>query len=419
MRQTILIVTKDLRRRLRNPVAVISMMLIPVVITLLVGLVFGRSGEVELPRIRVLLVDKDDGLFSHFLRQGMQQGQFAEMIDLVEVDENEGRALIQDGKASALIEIPQGFTEALLDQRPVEVTLTKNPSESFLPTIVEELIETSALMLDSGVRIFEEPIGEARSLLEGNAWPSSDDLGGLLDGSRERLLLAGGYLADSLISLETQDEVSEDEQEGAAVEINIFAFVMPGSLLIGLLFISQIALRDIVREKERGTLARLFTAPLEVGHVVAGKILSAFAITAISCLLLMIIGRFGFGISLGRPLPLIAHLVGTVFMCTGVITLVYGFIRSDRAADAVLPIVILTLCLLGGSMVPIDQMGGTIRAIGRLSPVFWAVNGLQRLFVEGAGLKDITRHLAILYGVGILTVLPGTFLLRHRMKRGG
>jgi ABC-2 type transport system permease protein len=415
----ILIVIKDLRRRLRNPAAVISMMLIPVVITLLVGLVFGGSGDVELPRIRVLLVDKDDGLFSHFLSQGMQQGQFAEMIDLVEVEEDEGRAFIEDGKASALIEIPEGFTANLLEQRPVQLDLTKNPSESFLPIVVEELIETTALMLDAGVRIFEGPINQVDALFEGGDWPSYDDVGGLLDDSQGRLLLVGGYLADSLVSLQTQDEVSEIEEESPTVGFNVFAFVMPGSLLIGLLFISQIALRDIVREKERGTLARLFTAPLDVEHVVGGKILSAFAITAISCLLLVIVGRFGFGISLGRPLPLVAHLVGTVFMCTGVITLLYGFIKSDRAADAVLPIVILTLCLLGGSMVPIDQMGATIRTIGRLSPVFWAVNGFQKLFLEDAGLKDISMHLGILYGVAVLTVVPGTLLLRRRVKRGG
>ena len=106
MRQAILIVIKDLRRRLRNPAAVISMMLIPIVITLLVGLVFGRSGRVELPRIRVLLVDNDDGLFSHFIRQAMQQERFAEMIELIEVEAAEGRAMIENGKASALIEKP-------------------------------------------------------------------------------------------------------------------------------------------------------------------------------------------------------------------------------------------------------------------------------------------------------------------------
>ncbi|KPJ59513.1 MAG: hypothetical protein AMJ46_10880 [Latescibacteria bacterium DG_63] len=419
MRQVILIVMKDLRRRLRSPVAVVSMMFIPIVITLVIGLVFGRSGQVELPRIRVLLVDKDNGVFSHFIRQGMQQERLSEMIDLVEVEEDEGRSMMEKGEASALIEIPESFTADLLDEKPVQLSLTKNPSETFLPIIVEEVVETAALMLDSGVRIFADPIGRVQSMFEGESWPSGNDVTGLLDNSRDRFVLVGGYLTDSLVVLKTEDATAQIEEEGSTQSFDIFAFVLPGSLLIGLLFISQIALRDIVREREYGTLPRLLTAPLEVGHVIAGKTLSAFVITAVSCILLVIIARFGFGITLGNPLALVVHLVATIFMCTGVLTLLYGFIRSDRAADAALPVVILTMCLLGGSMVPYEQMGAALQEAGKFSPVFWAVDGLKRIFIEGAGLRDISLHLGILYGLAVLTVVPGTLLLRRRVKRGG
>jgi ABC-2 type transport system permease protein len=419
VRQILLIVNKDLRRRLRSPLAVISMMFIPILITLIIGLVFGSSGDVELPRIRVLLVDNDDGFFSHFLRQGLQQGQLSEMMEIVEVKEDEGRSMMEKGKASALLEIPENFSAELLDSKPVELRLTKNPAESFLPTIVEEVVETSALMLDSGVRVFAEPIDRVQALFEDEGWPSGSSIEGLLESARERVMLVRGYLADSLISLKTEEAAPAIEEEEEPEGFNIFAFVLPGSLLIGLLFISQIALRDIVREKEYGTLARLFTAPLEIGHVVAGKILSAFAITGVSCILLVLIGRFGFGISLGRPLPLIVHLIGSILMCTGVLTLLYGFIRSDRAADAVLPVVILVMCLLGGSMIPIEQMGESLQGIGRFSPVFWAVDGLKRVFLADAGLTDISLHLGILYGLAVLTVVPGSLLLRSRVKRGG
>ncbi len=419
MREAILIVVKDLRRRLRSPVSVISMMLIPIVITLIIGLVFGRSGGVELPRIQVLLVDKDNGLFSNFLKQGMQQERFSEMIDLIEVEEAEGKSMMESGKASALIEIPDNFTNDLLDQKPVELKLMKNPSEVFLPMIVEELVETTALILDAGVRIFADPISQVESFFEGGGWPSGEELERLLESSKDRVILVGGYLTDSLISLQTEEAPQEIESEGGDVGFNIFAFVLPGSLLLGLLFICQIALRDIVRERESGTLARLITTPLQIGHVVAGKILSAFAITAVSCVLLVIIGRLIFGISLGRPFPFIAHFIATIFMCTGVIALFYGFIRSDRAADAVLPILILTMCLLGGSMVPYEQMGAALQKFGKFSPVFWAVDGFKKIFLENAGLRDIWLHLGILYGLAVLTVLPGTALLRSRVRRGG
>ena len=392
------------------------MMCIPIVITLIIGLVFGRSGTVELPRIKVLLVDNDNGVFANFLRQGMQQEELAEMVDIVVVDKDEGMDLIEKGKASALIEIPQGFTESIVDQKPTELKVIKNPSETFLPVIVEEMVEAMALLIDGSGRVFTEPIQQVQSLLEGNRWPSGDDVQELLDNSRDKLLLVEGYVTDSLVSLKVEDAPAQESEDSG---FNIFAFVMPGSLLIGLLFISELMLRDIIREKESGTLARLFSGPVEVGHVVSGKILSAFAITAISCMMLLIIGRVGFGIDLGRPFPLIVHLMATIFMCTGIITLFYGFIRSERAADAILPVVIIVMALLGGSMIPYEQMNEAMQQVGRFSPVFWAVDGFKKIFIEGAGFREVSLHSVILYSLGILTVVPGAAMLRGRFRRGG
>ncbi|UCF05488.1 MAG: ABC transporter permease [bacterium] len=417
MRYILLLLSNDVRRRLRSPLAVILMMCIPLVITLIIGLVFGRSGTVELPRIKVLLLDKDQGFFGDFLASGMQQGELAEMIELVPVEEAVGLEMMQKGKASAMIEIPEGFTNDLLDHKQVELRITKNPSEAFLPMIAEEVTRTMALILDGGMRIFAGPVGQIRSILEDGRWPTGMDLQGMLDGARDRLLLVNDYISDSLITYRTE-VVSEEEKEEEA-GFNVFAYVLPGSMLIGLLFISEIAMRDLLREGRTGTLARLFTTPVEGEHIVTAKILSTFVITAAASVVLLLIGRFGFGIALGRPAPLILQLVGTILMCTGVITFFYGFLRSERAADAVLSVVIIIMCLFGGSMVPIEQMGRTMLRVGRFSPVFWAINGFKRILVEDMGLREIVPNLIVLYSLGIVTILAGAILLKRRVRRGG
>ena len=415
MRYIMLLFTNDLRRRLRSPVAVILMMCIPVVITLIIGLVFGRSGTLELPRITVLLVDNDGGIFGNFLTSGMQQGELAEMIEIVPVEGAEGEEMMRDGKASALIEIPEGFTEAVLDHRQAELRLVKNPSEAFLPMIVEEIVQTTALILEGGTRIFAGPIEGARGLLDAGRWPNGIELQGLLDGARNRLLLAGDFIADSLITLETETITEEDEGEPG---FNIFAFVLPGSMLIGLLFIGEIVMRDILREGKTGTLSRLFTTPVEGGHIVVAKVVSTFAITAIACTILMIVGRIAFGIQIGRPGPLVLHFVGTILMCTGLITFFYGFLRSERAADALLSVVIIVLCLFGGSMVPFEQMGKGLQRVGRFSPVFWAIDGFKKILVWDMGFEGIALNLAVLYGTGIVMIVAGIVLLRGRIRRG-
>lgn len=416
MKQVVYIILNDLKRRLRSPAAVVFIMLIPIVITLIIGLVFGRSGDVGVPQITVLLDDRDEGIFGRFLGQAMRQDRLAEMIDLVPVSGEEGREMMGEGKASALITIPETFTEHILDQVPDTILVLKNPAEAFLPAIVEEIVVTTALMLDRGNRVFADELGEVRAMLERDRWPTGDEVQRFLDGARSKLVLAEGYVADSIITYDVVDEVSEEpEEEGG---LNLFAYLLPGTLLIGLLFISEISMRDIFRERSTGTLDRLLTTPVGTGHYIAGKVLATFSITALACIVLLIVGRFAFGIDVGRPVPLVIHFIGTILMCTGLVTLFYGFIRTERAADAIMSIVIVVLALLGGSMVPYEQMGAGMRGIAPFSPVFWASDGFKKIFIEDWGVSELGLHIAVLYGLAAITMVVGGMMLRRRIGKG-
>jgi ABC-2 type transport system permease protein len=156
-----------------------------------------------------------------------------------------------------------------------------------------------------------------------------------------------------------------------------------------------------------------------VGHYIAGKVLSTFCITGIACIILLVVGRFAFGIDVGRPAPLVIHFIGTILMCTGFVTLFYGFIRTERTADAIMSIVIIVFALLGGSMVPYEQMGAGMRRIARFSPVFWASDGFKRIFLDDWGVSELGLHLAILYGLAVITVVIGAAMLRRRIGKGG
>jgi ABC-2 type transport system permease protein len=417
------ILANDLRRRLRNPLSVVLMLLIPVTMTLIVGIVFGPGGDVGIPKIKVLVVDRDGGFFGGFLRQGMQQGELADMLDITDVSATEGQEMMRDGKASALIEIPEGFTSDVLDGRPAEIRLVKNPSEYFLPLIVEEITRTMAVILDGGTRIFNAPLGRIRSIIERETWPDASEMEDVMNGARNGVILAYGYVADSLITFRSEvaaaDTTSAGGDGGGKAGFNIFAFVMPGSMMIGLLFITELVLRDLLRERTGGTLSRMLAAPVTTGQVVAGKVGAAFTVTMIACLILLGVSRLGFGIDLGDPPALLLQTIATILMCTGVMTLLYGAISNERAADAVMSVVIIVMALFGGSMVPIEQMPPALRETARFSPVFWAADGMKRIFLFGAGVSGIWIHVTVLLLVGVLTVVPGAILIRSRIAKGG
>src|SRR5438128_8793679 len=65
---------KDLRRAWRNPVGWLVFLAVPLVITGLIGAIFGpKSNTSALGRIRFAVVDEDDSVLTKFLRGGLSQ----------------------------------------------------------------------------------------------------------------------------------------------------------------------------------------------------------------------------------------------------------------------------------------------------------------------------------------------------------
>ncbi len=420
MKRVLLIFANDLRRRLKSPLSIIFMMAIPLAMTLVIGGVFGRSGKVEMTKIKMLIFDADKGLGGRFIKQGFEQDKLAGMFEIVPVDSLDGVDMMSEGKASALLIIPRGFTKKVLDRKSAELKVIKNPSESFKPVIAQEAVSTIAAILDNGTSVFREPIEKTRSMLDDDRWPSLGDMQILLDEAKIGFVQTEGYLSDSLITLRSETAAGDDDEEGSGgiPGFNIFSYVMSGSLMLGLLFTSNIMLNDIVRERRTGTLARTLCAPLGTGHVVAGKVLSVYAVTAIACLLLLVVGKFAFRMDLGDPAALAAHTAATILMCTGLMTFLFGVIRRERAADAIAPVVIIVLSMLGGSMLSFDMFGETMQRIGKFSPVYWANDGFKKILLFGAGPAEISRNILVLVSVGIAALVPGAILLGAGFRKG-
>ena len=69
------LIRKDLLRRAKSPVGVLVLMAIPLLISLVFGLVFSPSGKQALPRFKMLLVDHDQSLASQFVKSAFSQGE--------------------------------------------------------------------------------------------------------------------------------------------------------------------------------------------------------------------------------------------------------------------------------------------------------------------------------------------------------
>jgi len=407
------LVRRDLTRFARNPVRTALMFAIPLGMSAIFALIFGGGGGQPAITIRVLVHDEDDSLLSRLIQGSGSDPRMDERLELIPVGE-EGYQMMEEGEASALLHIPQGFTDDFLGGDPTVLEVVKNPSQRFLPSLVEEGVSVGAVVLSQASRVFRAELSQIDALRSSDEFPADSVVGGLSVGINQKLRGLETYLLPSIVDLEEVTLSGEGSQEEP---FNILGYFLPGFSIFGILFFAQAATRDVLQERESGLLRHLLTAPVSVGQYLSGKCLSTFVVTALGFSVLVAVG-IAAGVDWGPPSAVAALVLASSLAASGAMVLIMGLVGSQRQGDALTTIVIIVWCMLGGAFVPIDQIPAFLLPLSRSTPTFWSVDGFVTLIRRGGTLTDILPNVVILGVSGVVMLIVGAFVLRRRILAG-
>jgi ABC-type Na+ efflux pump permease subunit len=410
----LMIVRRDLLRYWRNPIRTALLFAVPLVMAGVFALAFGGGGGDQIT-IKILLFDEDDSLLSRFLEGAGGSSQTDQNLEVVPVGE-EGYEMMERGEASALIHLPQGFTTDFLDGTPTTIEVVKNPSERFLPKIVDEGAKIGAVGLSEASRVFRAELAQMGDFAREESFPADLAVAGLSAGVNHKLKGLERFLFPPVVTLENvslRPEGGEEEDDG----FNILAYVLPGFSIMGILFLAQSATRDILRDRESGLLRHLLTAPVSVNDYVGGKCLSVFAVTTLGFALFVLIG-IAAGIHWGPAPAVVTLMLASAVAAAGLLILIMSLVGSERQGDALTTIIIIVSSMLGGAFMPVSQMPSFIRPISATTLVYWSTEGFAKLIIHGGGLGDILLNLTVLTVVGVTLMLIGALVLKRKIERG-
>ncbi len=379
MNRLILILTNDLKRRLRAPTSVLVMLSIPLLMTAIIGMIFApRPGATQLPKIKVLVVNHDTGLASKLLLGAFDQGEVKEMFQLSLVDAGEGERLMAKGEASAMMVIPADFSARYLKGEQVSLEVVKNPAEQFLPAVVEEFVGTLAVMGSGLGQVFAEELRAIDLLTQAKlAEVSVTDMVPFMERGKRKLETLNRVLNPLLLKLKKEAVGTEKKPAGPA--FNVFAVLLPGLAVMFLLFILEIVMRDLLTERLDGRLRRMMFAPVSGGEVVLARILGGWLMGVVVVALMFLAGWLLFSI---RWLHLGHHFLLTAATCLALacfFALLNAFFRNRNQAGAFTAPIILVFSAFGGSMLPIQQLPGVFRGLSRFTPNYWFIEGTARI----------------------------------------
>jgi ABC-2 type transport system permease protein len=187
-------------------------------------------------------------------------------------------------------------------------------------------------------------------------------------------------------------------------------YYVPGLAALGVIAGSFVNLViSITAQRESGVLKRRRATPVPAWVLIAGRALTAIVVALGVMTVLLLIGRFAYGVDLPtRTLPgviLTAVLGAVTFCCLG-----YALSTAINSADAAQPMVqaiMLPLYFISGVFIPNINLPTWLRDIAKVFPVQHLADGLHHAFdpaTTGTGIVWSDIGVLALWAVFGLTV---------------
>jgi ABC-type multidrug transport system permease subunit len=417
MRTAAIIAAHHLKRIARRPGLILLLMAIPLTLAGIEYAAFApAAASGKLPPIKVLVLDEDRTFASSAVPRLIGSGPLADYIELDTIpDVPAARRSLQRGQASALIVVPKGFQQALLDRKTAEIRFVPNPAQTISPEIVHSMLQMMTAITNGLLARAQAPLDAINKVAQADRAPTEDEVAEISRGffRAGQQLQVLNELQNLSVDVKRPSGTTQQFEFGGAS--SFFAYIFPGLVMFGLMFISQALATRLLRDREAGLQRRIAIAPASRAAILAGGALYLFIALTVLLILLALIGSLVFRLKLTHPSTLLVIAFGFAFFVTGLQLLVISMARSDAAAQAVAGAVIMILSLLGGAFVPLGSYPPVLRAIGELLPNGAAHQAFVDVLVRQRTLGQILRHVAIIWTWAVALTAMALAFERRRL----
>ncbi|SDG30430.1 ABC-2 type transport system permease protein [Fontibacillus panacisegetis] len=346
---------------------------------LVITVVIGLLGQDDYSRASILYVDKDGGIASQFLLN-----ELADSPDylLKEID-NEAdlrEKIVGDHGAAGFI-IPEGFTDDLMS--------------GSIPSIrmYELKISEGSYTLRLKLNILTQGMASSASLIRNSS--QADDHATFT----KVLSQTGEHKVGS---------VTDDLQLYAKPGLSS----VTGFTLMFLMGLVSSSVSQIMDDRRRRTMTRMFSAPVRAWEIAAGNFLGSFFVGILQIAVILVLSNYVLGYDYGVPILLHFIVLGTfMLVAMGISSAVAGLIRNSQQASIINSLIITPTCMIGGCFWPISFMPEFMQKAANFVPQKWTIEAVE-ILSSGNGLGEITVPLLILGLMALILLAFGSAVLR-------
>ncbi len=361
MRRFLAILKKEFRQIGRDPLSLGLLIFVPAMLLIL----YGYALSFDVKHIRIAVLDEDRSQESRSLQDSLFQNPYLDRTAILEAS-GEAGDLLNRGLVRAVLMIPRNYARDLSRGESVSLQVLVDASDANTASTTIGYFDALAERLNRKVR-FEA-----------------------LRGAGVNPELPG-------VRLEPRLWINP--------ELNSAKFLIPG--LIGLLLMLSAVVAtslSIVREKERQTMEQIMVSPIKPEELILGKILPYVVICLVTMIMVLLLGRILFGVTItGSYLLLAMTTFLFLFAALGMGVLISSITRSQQMAFQVAVLTsLLPAIILSGFIFPIQNMPLPVQLLTTLIIPRYFVAALRGIILKDAGLADIWPQWLGLIALGLL-----------------
>ncbi len=212
----------------------------------------------------------------------------------------------------------------------------------------------------------------------------------------------------------TVNRVIEGEEDSSGYNQQLQTLF--GMTLFFSLYTIMFSLGKIALEKQTGTMNRIILSPIKKWQVYLGYMSFSYLLGFVQIVSVILLFKYLFGFEVGDQMQAVLLTVACfVFAIVALSMLVLGLVKNYQQLNAVIPIVSVSMAMIGGAFWPLEIVSNRfILAIAKIDPIAYAMEALQSVTMFGQEISNIYDSLAILVFIGVLCIGVGINLMERR-----
>lgn len=436
---------KDLLLLSRDRMALFFLLGFPVLMGVLFGLMYQNPGRPEPGSVGIAIIDEDQSTMSRALIENLRTN---ESLSVQTTDLATARQQIKRRQAVGVVIIPTGFGETagvFWAADPAPLRVGSDPSrgaeaamlEGFLMEAASKLLaqrwqdttETRALIQEQQLAIQQsESLTAVNKLLLTQLFSTFDQLVNDIDQLNQQdtepadeAVAADNAEASQVAGFQLAKIERFDALESAITPTGPsirsgWDVSFPQSILWGVMGSAAGFAISLVRERSRGTLLRLQTAPVAPLQILLGKGLACFFATLLVVGLMVTLGLL-LGMRPQSPLLLFGSALVVAYCFVGIMMAMSALGSTEEGVGGAGWAINMVMAMFGGAMMPLAFMPPFMQTLSDASPVKWAIVALEAAIWRNYTLAELGLPWAILLAIGSVGLAIGLYFFQRNLNR--